>query len=176
MSKLLSITLISFLLAGCSTTQSTVVERKCVYKDEIKVTTNINIQETKINKLYSIDLENRQRKCIADLSIKVKEWHRLKGEYVYGTNVSEDEACRNAKKNALKEFTDNNFNSLVTNVQLINCSEVQADREVIAINVEKQLPGEEDEKGFLSSIWDSMDSRTKDDIITSIFGVAAGIL
>ena len=64
----------------------------------------------------------------------------------------------------------------MTNVQLINCSEVQADREVIAINVEKQLPGEEDEKGFLSSIWDSMDSRTKDDIITSIFGVAAGIL
>jgi len=170
MNKILPIILISFLLAGCVTTQSTVIEQKCVYKDEIKVTTNIDIQETKINELYSIDLENRQRKCIVDLSIKTKEWHRLKGEYVYGTDVSEDEACRNAKKNAMKEFVDNNFNSLVTNIQLINCSEVQADRETIAINIEKQLPGEEneDKKGFLSSIWDSMDGRMKDDFITSV--------
>ena len=171
MNKLFPITLISFLLAGCSTTQSTVVEHKCVYKDEIKVTTNIDIQETRINKLYSIDIDNRQRKCIADLSIKIKEWHRLKGEYVYGTNISEDEACKNAKKNAMKKFVDNNFNSLVTNIQLINCSEVQTDREIIAVNVEKQLPGEEneDEKGVLLSIWDSMDGRMKDDFITSIF-------
>ena len=170
MHKILPIILISFLFAGCVTTQSTVIEQKCVYKDEIKVTTNIDIQETKINELYSIDLENRQRKCIVDLSIKTKEWHRLKGEYVYGTDVSEDEACRNAKKNAMKEFVDNNFNSLVTNIQLINCSEVQADRETIAIKVEKQLPGEEneDKKGFLSSIWDSMDGRMKDDFITSV--------
>ena len=57
----------------------------------------------------------------------------------------------------------------MTNVQLINCSEVQADREAIAINVEKQFPGEEDEKGFLLSIWDSMDQKTKDDIVTSLF-------
>ena len=171
MNKLLSITLISFLLVGCSTTQSTVVEHKCVYKDEIKVTTNIDIQETRINKLYSIDIDNRQRKCIVDLSIKIKEWHRLKGEYVYGTNISEDEACKNAKKNAMKKFVDNNFNSLVTNIQLINCSEVQTDRETIEINIEKQLPNEEneDEKGILLSIWDAMDGRTKDDFITSIF-------
>ena len=171
MNKILPIILISFLLTGCITTQSTVIEQKCVYKDEIKVTTNIDIQETKINELYSIDLENRQRKCIVDLSIKTKEWHRFKGEYVYGTNISEDEACRNAKKDAMKEFVDNNFDSLVTNIQLINCSEVQTDREIIAVNVEKQLPGEEseDEKGVLLSIWDSMDGRTKDDFITSIF-------
>ena len=170
MNKRLPIILISFLLTGCITTQSTMIEQKCVYKDEIKVTTNIDIQETKVNELYSIDLGNRQRKCIVDLSIKTKEWHRLKGEYVYGTDVSEDEACRNAKKNAMKEFVDNNFNSLVTNIQLINCSEVQADRETIAINIEKQLPGEEneDKKGFLSSIWDSMDGRMKDDFITSV--------
>jgi len=171
MNKILPIILISFLLTGCSTTQSTVIEQKCVYKDEIKVTTNIDIQETKVNELYSIDLVNRQRKCIVDLSIKTKEWHRFKGEYVYGTNISEDEACRNAKKNAMKKFVDNNFNSLVTNIQLINCSEVQADREIIAVNVEKQLPGEENkgEKGILLSIWDSMDRQTKDDFITSIF-------
>ena len=55
-------TLITFFLTGCSTTQSTVIEQKCIYKDEIKVTTNIDIQETKINKLYSIDIDNRQRK------------------------------------------------------------------------------------------------------------------
>ena len=169
MNKRLPIILISFLFAGCITTQYTMIEQKCVYKDEIKVTTNIDIEETKINELYSIDLENRQRKCIVDLSIKTKEWHRLKGEYVYGTNVSEDEACKNAKKNAMKKFVDKNFDSLVTNIQLINCSEVQTDREVIAINVEKPLPGGEDKKGVLSSIWDSMDQKTKDDIITSVF-------
>ena len=73
------------------------------------------------------------------------------------------------KKNAMKKFVDKNFNSLVTNIKLINCSEVQADREVIAINVEKPLPGGEDQKGVLSSIWDSMDQKTKDDIITSVF-------
>ena len=48
-------------------------------------------------------------------------------------------------------------------------NEVQADREVIAINVEKPLPSGEDQKGVLSSIWDSMDQKTKDDIITSVF-------
>ena len=169
MNKIFSIILIFFLLTGCITTQSTMIEQKCVYKDEIKITTNIDIQETKINKIYSIDLENRQRKCIVDLSIKTKEWHRLKGEYIYGTNISEDEACKNAKKNVMKEFVGKNFNSLVTNIQLVNCSEVQTDREVIAINVEKPLPGEEDKKGVLSSIWDSMDQKTKDDIITSVF-------
>ena len=164
MNKLLAMTLITFLLTGCSTTQSTVVEQKCIYKDEIKVTTNINIKETRINKLYSIDIDNRQRKCIVDLSVKTKEWHRFEGEYIYGTDISEDEACKNAKKNAMKKFVDNNFNSLVTNVQLINCSEVQADRETLEIAVGKQLPDEE-----WLSIWNSMDGKTKDDFITSIF-------
>ncbi len=164
MNKILIMTLITFLLTGCSTTKSTVIEQKCIYKDEIKVTTNIDIKETKINKLYSIDVDNRQRKCIVDFSVKIKEWHRLEGEYIYGTNISEDEACKNAKRNAMKKFVDNNFNSLVTNIQLINCSEVQADRETLEINVERQPPNEE-----WLSIWNSMDGKTKDDFITSLF-------
>jgi hypothetical protein len=121
-------------------------------------------EETRINKLYSIDIDNMQRKCIVDLSVKTKEWHRLEGEYIYGTNISEDEACKKEKINAMKKFVDNNFNSLVTNVQLINCSEVQADRETLEIDVGKKLPNEE-----WLSIWNSMDGKTKDDFITSIF-------
>ena len=65
-------------------------------------------------------------------------------------------ACKNAKINAMKKFVDNNFNSLVTNVQLINCSEVQADRETLEIDVGKKLPNEE-----WLSIWNSMDGKTK---------------
>ena len=75
MNKTLPIILISFLFAGCITTQHTMIAQKCVSKDENKVTTNIEIEATKINELYSIDVENRQRKCIVDLSIKTKEWH-----------------------------------------------------------------------------------------------------
>ena len=164
MNKLLSMLFVITLITGCSTKQSTVTEQKCIYKDEIKVTTNINVEETRINNLYSVDLDNRQRKCIADVSVKIKQWHRLEGEYIYGTNISEDEACKNAKRNAMEKFVGNNFNSLVTNIQLINCSEVQADRESFEINVEKQLP----DKEWLS-IWNSMDGKTKDDIITSMF-------
>ena len=164
MNKLLTTILVTLLLTGCVTTESTIIEQKCIYKDEIKVTTNINIQETKINKLYSIDIDNRQRKCIVDLSVKIKEWHRLEGEYIYGTNISEDEACKNAKKNAMKKFVDNNFDGLVTSIQLINCSEVQADRETLEINTERQSPNEE-----WLSIWNSMDEKTKDDFITSLF-------
>ena len=64
----------------------------------------------------------------------------------------------------MKKFVDNNFNSLVTNIQLINCSEVQANREALEINVERQSLNEE-----WLSIWNSMDGKTKDDFITSLF-------
>ena len=99
----------------------------------------MKIKKTKIIKEYSEDLKNRQRKCISKFKIKTDSWKTLTGEYIYGTNISEDEACFQARKTAVQTYLRNNFEKLVTNVQVINCSDVVEKKKAIAMNVPKIL-------------------------------------
>ena len=120
-------------------------KQACILKDEITLSTNVKIKKTKIIKEYSEDLKNRQRKCISKFKIKTDAWKTLTGEYIYGTNISEDEACFQARKTAVQTYLRNNFEKLVTNVQVINCSDVIEKKKVIAINVPENItfPDEE---------------------------------
>ena len=106
-------------------------KQACILKDEITLSTNVKIKKTKIINEYSEDLKNRQRKCISKFKIKTDSWKTLTGEYIYGTNISEDEACFQARKTAVQTYLRNNFEKLVTNVQVINCSDVVEKKKAI---------------------------------------------
>ena len=114
-------------------------KQACILKDEITLSTNVKIKKTKILKEYSEDLKNRQRKCVSKFKIKTDSWKTLTGEYIYGTNISEDEACFQARKTAVQTYLRNNFEKLVTNVQVINCSDVVEKKKAIAINVPENI-------------------------------------
>ena len=158
-------------------------KQACILKDEITLSTNVKNKKTKIIKEYSEDLKNRQRKCISKFKIKTDSWKTLTGEYIYGTNISEDEACFQARKTAVQNYLRNNFEKLVTNVQVINCSDVVEKKKAIAMNVPKNItfPDEElannpkKKSNFISKVWRSLPQRDKDDIITSIVMFAFGI-
>ena len=72
---------------------------------------------------------------------------------------------------------------LVTNVQVINCSDVVEKKKAITINVPENItfPDEElsnnpkKKSNFISKVWRSLPQRDKDDIITSIVMFAFGI-
>ena len=152
-------------------------------KSSLKRAHEIKIKKTKIIKEYSEDLKNRQRKCISKFKIKTDSWKTLTGEYIYGTNISEDEACFQARKTAVQTYLRNNFEKLVTNVQVINCSDVVEKKKAIAMNVPENItfPDEElsnnpkKKSNFISKVWRSLPQRDKDDIITSIVMFAFGI-
>ena len=158
-------------------------KQACILKDEITLSTNVKIKKTKIIKEYSEDLKNRQRKCISKFKIKTDTWKTLTGEYIYGTNISEDEACFQARKTAVQTYLRNNFEKLVTNVQVINCSDVVEKKKVIAINVPENITFPDEElstnpkkrSNFISRIWRSLPKGDKDDIITTIVKIALNI-
>jgi len=139
----------------------------CVYKDEIEITTKVKIKKFEIIDEYSVDLDNRQRKCISKFKIKTKKWKKLQGEYIYSTNISEDQACSNARKLAIQNYIENNFENIVTNFQLLNCNEVNTNREVIQLdNIE--VNNNEKKINFIKRLWSELNKETKDDIITSL--------
>ena len=158
-------------------------KQACILKDEITLSTNVKIKKTKILKEYSEDLKNRQRKCVSKFKIKTDSWKTLTGEYIYGTNISEDEACFQARKTAVQTYLRNNFEKLVTNVQVINCSDVVEKKKAIAINVPENITFPDQElsnnpkkrSNFISRIWRSLPKRDKDDIITTIVRIALSI-
>ena len=155
-------------------------KQACILKDEITLSTNVKIKKTKILKEYSEDLKNRQRKCVSKFKIKTDSWKTLTGEYIYGTNISEDEACFQARKTAVQTYLRNNFEKLVTNVQVINCSDVVEKKKAIAINVPENITFPDEElsanpkkrSNFISRVWRSLPNRDKHDIITTIAKIA----
>ena len=158
-------------------------KQACILKDEITLSTNVKIKKTKIIKEYSEDLKNRQRKCISKFKIKTDSWKTLTGEYIYGTNISEDEACFQARKTAVQTYLRNNFEKLVTNVQVINCSDVVEKNKAITINVPENISFPDEElstnpkkrSNFISRIWRTLPKKDKDDIITLIARIALSI-
>ena len=146
-----------FIIASAS---YVIAEEKCVYKDSIQVKTNVEVSKTEIIKEYSKDLENRQRKCMVDFKIKVDKWHKLHGEYIYGPELSEQEACAKAKHTAMGEFVANNFTNFVTNIEFINCKEIQGDVELLRVDLDEVTIEEalksirsNDNQGFLTNMW-----------------------
>lgn len=147
----------------------------CVYKDEITLVTNVKIKKIKIVNEYSEDLKNRQRKCVSNFNIKTNKWKSLKGEYIYGTNIAEDEACNLARKLAIQNYIENNFENLVTNVQTLNCEEIEKNREVIAFDVDNvDLNKKEKKENILTKLWKSMNKQQKDDFLTNLIIYAFG--
>ena len=168
-----------FIIASAS---YVIAEEKCVYKDSIQVKTNVEVSKTEIIKEYSKDLENRQRKCIVDFKIKVDKWHKLHGEYIYGPELSEQEACAKAKHTAMGEFVANNFTNFVTNIEFINCKEIQGDVELLRVDLDEVTIEEalksirsNDNQGFLTNMWYKLDEQQQDRfiiaLIMKIFGL-----
>ena len=152
-----------------------IAEEKCVYKDSIQVKTNVDVSKIEIIKEYSKDLENRQRKCIVDFKIKVDKWHKLHGEYIYGPELSEQEACTKAKHTAMGEFVANNFTNFVTNIEFINCKEIQGDVELLRVDLDEVTIEEalksirsNDNQGFLTKMWYKLDKQQQDRFIIEI--------
>ena len=93
---------------------------------------------------------------------------------IYGTTF-EDEAYFQARKTAVQNYLRNNFEKLVTNVQVINCSDVVEKNKAIAISVPENISFPDEElsanpkkrSNFISRIWRSLPKRDKDDIITN---------
>ena len=168
-----------FIIASAS---YVIAEEKCVYKDSIQVKTNVEVSKTEIIKEYSKDLENRQRKCMVDFKIKVDKWHKLHGEYIYGPELSEQEACTKAKHTAMGEFVANNFTNFVTNIEFINCKEIQGDVELLRVDLDEVTIEEalksirsNDNQGFLTKMWYKLDEQQQDRFIIAliirIFGI-----
>lgn len=167
---LLILTLVLFIASGY-----VIAEEKCIYKDSIQVKTNVEVSKTEIIKEYSKDLENRQRKCIIDFKIKVDKWHKLHGEYIYGPELSEQEACAKAKHTAMGEFVANNFTNFVTNIEFINCKEIQGDVELLRVDLDEVTIEEalksiksNDNQGFLTKMWYKLDEHQQDRFITAL--------
>ena len=171
MKKILSNILILFIAISYA-----IAEEKCIYKDSIQVKTNVDVSKIEIIKEYSKDLENRQRKCIVDFKIKVDKWHKLHGEYIYGPELSEQEACTKAKHTATGEFVANNFTNFVTNIEFIDCKEIQGDTELLRVDLDEVTIDEalarikeNDNQGFAKTIWNNLDDANKDNFITLLF-------
>ena len=161
-----------FIIASAS---YVIAEEKCIYKDSIQVKTNVEVSKTEIIKEYSKDLENRQRKCIVDFKIKVDKWHKLHGEYIYGPELSEQEACTKAKHTAMGEFVANNFTNFVTNIEFINCKEIQGDVELLRVDLDEVTIEEalksirsNDNQGFLTNMWYKLDEQQQDRFIIAL--------
>ena len=161
-----------FIIASAS---YVIAEEKCVYKDSIQVKTNVEVSKTEIIKEYSKDLENRQRKCIVDFKIKVDKWHKLHGEYIYGPELSEQEACAKAKHTAMGEFVANNFTNFVTNIEFINCKEIQGDVELLRVDLDEVTIEEalksirsNDNQGFLTNMWYKLNEQQQERFIVAL--------
>lgn len=158
-------------------------EERCIYKDSIKLKTNTKIKKIKINNEYSVGLKNRLRKCIVDFDIKIKKWHNLKSEYIFDIDVSEKNACLKARNLAIGNFIENNFENLVTNIQLLDCSDddKSKNKNLVKVNIKdkdiEQLEKNKNigEKGFFGKIWDSIDNNTRNEIINSLVMVLLGV-
>ena len=170
MKKILSNILILFIA-----TSYAIAEEKCIYKDSIQVKTNVDVSKIEIIKEYSKDLENRQRKCIVDFKIKVDKWHKLHGEYIYGPELSEQEACTKAKHTAMGEFVANNFTNFVTNIEFINCKEIQGDVELLRVDLDEVTIEEalksirsNDNQGFLTNMWYKLNEQQQERFIVAL--------
>jgi len=161
-----------FIIASAS---YVIAEEKCIYKDSIQVKTNVEVSKTEIIKEYSKDLENRQRKCMVDFKIKVDKWHKLHGEYIYGPELSEQEACAKAKHTAMGEFVANNFTNFVTNIEFINCKEIQGDVELLRVDLDEVTIEEalksirsNDNQGFLTNMWYKLNEQQQERFIVAL--------
>ena len=73
----------------------------CDYESNDEIVLQGSIESIKINKKTVFPYVQDTRKCRVRLSARIdKEWYPSSGEYVFGPDMSETEACSNAENRA----------------------------------------------------------------------------
>ena len=98
--------------------------QECVYQSRTVTNNNLEVSERSNITRDIIDVENGNRKCIVNFSIRVgNEWHMASGEWEWSGSRPHQEACAKAIQVAEQEAIERIADREVTNQQVLICND-----------------------------------------------------
>ena len=113
-------------------------ESECTYIDDTIVETTGTIQQTRNYEQETMDYAEEKRVCAVKIDVKIgKKWVKTQDFYVFGPEMSQNDACSKAKDKAKIKALEKHIPQIVTNNTAQKCKEVVKTEPEVIIKTEK---------------------------------------
>ena len=120
--------------------------QQCTYKSDDNFSYVGHIESTKIESKKVFPYVDDTRKCRITLQSRIDcQWHLANAEYVFGPDMSEDNACRQAETRAKRKIMNRVLPETMDGKKNLNCdlTTVKNSCKVIYMNVLMPVIGEQ---------------------------------
>ena len=111
------------------------IDVNCNYSDKTQVESVGTIDGVRDYNSKATDYAEEKRICAVTFDAKVGEkWYKTKGFYIYGPEMSQNEACNKAKDKAKVKVLEQHTPQLVTSDVEHTCTEKTPEKQAVTIN------------------------------------------